>query len=73
MNDWIIANINNPSFDISDFKNIADMTNENTQLLPYDEYLHNEKIRDHEMFKDNQGNFDEDKLKAFYYNKAKEF
>ena len=57
MNDWIIANINNPSFDISDFKNIADMTNENTQLLPYDEYLHNEKIRNQDISNNASNNY----------------
>jgi hypothetical protein len=30
MNDWIVANINNPDFDTWDFVNIADMNLENT-------------------------------------------
>jgi hypothetical protein len=30
MNDWIVANINNPEFNVSDFKYVADMTLDNT-------------------------------------------
>jgi hypothetical protein len=29
-NDWIIANVNNPDFEIADFVNLADMNTENT-------------------------------------------
>jgi hypothetical protein len=30
MNDWIIANLNNPDFTTADFKNIGGFTLENT-------------------------------------------
>jgi hypothetical protein len=30
MNDWIVANINNPDFETYDFVNIANMNAENT-------------------------------------------
>ena len=33
MNDWLVANINNPDFTVSDFKNIADMSIDNTQFF----------------------------------------
>nr|DAO18746.1 MAG TPA: hypothetical protein [Caudoviricetes sp.]DAO31090.1 MAG TPA: hypothetical protein [Crassvirales sp.] len=36
MNDWLVANINNPDFTVSDFKNIADMSIDNTQFLKKD-------------------------------------
>lgn len=71
MNDWIIANINNPDFTVSDFKNLADMTTENTQLLKYNEYLQNSLVQ--ETFKDTEGNFNEDLFKQYYASKAQEF
>ena len=73
MNDWIIANINNPDFSISDFQNIADMNSENTQLLRYDEYLKKDFIINNDLFKDNNGNFDENKFRNYYINKGNEF
>ena len=38
-NDWIVANINNPEFSISDFKNIQGLSLDNTQLMPEESYL----------------------------------
>ena len=38
-NDWIVANINNPDFTSSDLKNIGGLSLENTQLLPFEDYL----------------------------------
>lgn len=73
MNDWIIANINNPDFTISDFQNIAEMNSENTQLLRYDEYLKKDFIINNDLFKDNTGNFNEDIFKNYYINKGLEF
>lgn len=73
MNDWIVANINNPNFDISDFKNIADMTYDNTQLLPASVYLNNQKIRDNELFKDQDGNFNSETFMKFYNYQAHKF
>lgn len=73
MNDWIVANINNPNFDISDFKNIADMSYDNTQLLPANAYLNNKKIREHEMFQDQDGNFNPETFMKFYNYQANKF
>lgn len=72
-NDWIIANVNNPNFEIADFVNLADMTMENTQLLPYNEYLTKDIITENEMFKNKSGQFDADLFKNYYINKANEF
>lgn len=72
-NDWIIANINNPDFTISDFQYIADMNTENTQLLSYQDYTNKDFIKNHESFKDKNGDFDEDLFKQYYITKAQEF
>lgn len=72
-NDWIIANINNPEFTISDFQNIADMNSENTQLLNYQDYLQKDFIKNNDFFKDKDNNFDENLFKNYYINKAIEF
>lgn len=72
-NDWIIANVNNPDFTISDFQNIADMNSENTKLLKYEDYLNKDFIKNNESFKDANGNFNEDLFKQYYINKAQEF
>ena len=72
-NDWIIANVNNPDFTIADFQNIADMDAENTQLLKYGDYLEKDFIKNNDLFKDKNGNFDEDLFKNYYINKAQEF
>lgn len=72
-NDWIIASINNPTFTVGDFQNIADMSLDNTQLLSKDEYLKSNFIRNNELFKDNNGKFSEDKFTQFYDNAASNF
>lgn len=72
-NDWIIANVNNPEFTIADFQNIADMSTENTQLLDYKDYLKKDFIKNNDLFKDKNGNFNEDLFKNYYISKAQEF
>lgn len=72
-NDWIIANVNNPDFTIADFQNIADMNSENTKLLRYEDYLNKDFIKENDLFKDRNGNFNEDLFKDYYINKALEF
>lgn len=67
--DWIIANMNNPTFDIGDFQNIMDMNLSNTQLLEKDKYLNSQKIKNNPLFQDESGNFSEKKFNDFY-NKA---
>ena len=62
MNDWIIANINNPDFEVSDFRNVADMTINNTQMLTADEYMKSDFIRFNPVFQDSNGKFSKDKF-----------
>ena len=72
-NDWIVANINNPEFTVSDFKDIVGLSLDNTQLLPFDEYLKYNKITSNPQFQNDQGVFDKDKFKTFYDEKASKF
>lgn len=72
-NDWIIANINNPDFTVSDFKNIGGLSLENTQLLPLDQYLSNEKVKNSDLFKDSSGEFNKNIFKSYYNNLAEKF
>ena len=73
MNDWIVANINNPDFSASDFRNIADMTLDNTQMLKRDQYMKSEFIKQNPLFKDDKGEFSEDKFNQIYDTKLAEF
>jgi hypothetical protein len=50
MNDWIVANINNPDFETSDFRNVADMNLNNTQLLKAEEYMKSDFIKYNPLF-----------------------
>lgn len=72
-NDWIVANMNNPDFTSSDFKNIGGLSLENTQLLPFSDYLTKEKITTNPMFFDDSGKFSENIFKEFYNEKAYQF
>ena len=72
-NDWIVANINNPDFTSSDFKNIGGLSLENTQLLPFEDYLTKDKITTNPMFFNDSGNFSKDIFKEYYDDKAREF
>lgn len=66
MNDWLVANINNPDFTVSDFKNIADMSIDNTQFLKKDQYLKSDFIKNNPAFKGNNGDFDQKKFDKYY-------
>lgn len=72
-NDWIVANLNNPDFTVSDFQNIADMSTSNTQMLSKDQYLKSDFIKSNETFKDEQGRFSQKKFDDFYNSAAKSF
>ena len=72
-NDWIIANINNPDFTVSDFKNIGGLSLENTQLLPIEQYLKNDKVVNNELFKDSSGQFNKEIFKNYYNNLSEKF
>ena len=73
MNDWIVANINNPDFSISDFQDIANMSIDNTQMLNREEYEKSDFIRNNPLFQDSNGEFSKDKFNQFYDNKLAEF
>ena len=72
-NDFVVASINNPSYDSQDFRYISDLTLDNTQLLPEEEYLKSNFIISNEAFKGNDGNFDENKFKDVYKEIAQKF
>ena len=72
-NDWIVASINNPTFDAGDFQHISDMTLDNTQLLSKDQYLKSRYIRENDMFKNAQGEFSEELFDRFYQGAAQKF
>ena len=71
--DWIVATLNNPEFTAADFKNIQGLSLDNTQLLSKDEYLKSSFITENDLFRKNDGTFDEDKFNTFYNNQAKKF
>lgn len=72
-NDWVIANINNPTFDVGDFQNILDMNLSNTQLLDKEKYINNKQIRSNRMFQNESGEFSEKKFNDFYDKISKSF
>lgn len=72
-NDWIVATINNPTFDADDFQHISDMTLDNTQLLSKDQYLKSRYIRENDLFKNDQGEFSEELFDRFYQGAAQKF
>jgi hypothetical protein len=50
-NDWIVASINNPNFNSDDFKDIG-LNLDNTQILPIDDYLKSDFIKENPNFLD---------------------
>lgn len=72
-NDWIVASLNNPQYTASDFRDLAGLTLDNTQLLSRDEYLKSNFIRNNDLFKDKDGNFKEEKFNYFYDLASKNF
>lgn len=73
MNDWLVANLNNPDFSISDFKDIADMSIDNTQFLKKDQYLKSDFIKNNPVFKDNDGQFSQKKFDQYYDQRLQDF
>lgn len=69
-NDWILANLNNPTFVNEDFKSVG-LNSENTGLLSYEEYKNSETIQ--KAFTNKEGNFDENAFKNYYNTKANAF
>ena len=73
MNDWIVANLNNSDFTISDFHDIADMNVNNTQMLTRDKYLKSPFIQNNPAFQTEDGKFSKDKFNKYYDQKLKSF
>lgn len=72
-NDWIVAGLNNPDFTPYDFSAIAELDLNNTQMLSANEYMKSDFIKNHDMFKDDSGNFSEDKFRQYHQKRLEEF
>ena len=72
-NDWLVANINNPTYDSQDFRYISGLTLDNTQMLSKEDYLKSDFIRNNEVFKDQNGSFDERIFQDIYEQAAQKF
>lgn len=71
-NDFIVASITNPEYDSELFKDIG-MDASNTQMLSKDKYLKSKFIQENNLFKDDTGNFSEEKFDKFYNQKLAEW
>lgn len=69
-NDWILASLSNPTLDIDDLASIGGLTTNNTQFLSKDQYLKSNFIKDNPAFKDQYGNFSNEKFDNFYETQA---
>lgn len=72
-NDYIVASIKNPDFSPAEFRNIAGLNLENTQILTKDQYTKSKFIRENPLFADSNGSFSEEKFAQFYQQKLKDF
>ena len=72
-NDWIVATVNNPTYDSQDFQYLSGLTLENTQLLPKEAYLKSSFIRENDAFKDKDGNFNEQLFDNVYRDAVQKF
>ena len=72
-NDWIIATMNNPGLDVGEFQTLANMSLDNTQLLSKDYYLNITEVRNNDLFKNENGEFSEEKFNDFYRTQASRF
>ena len=72
-NDWIVATVNNPTYDSQDFQYLSGLTLENTQLLPKEAYLKSPFIRENNAFKDKDGNFNEQLFDNVYRDAVQKF
>lgn len=72
-NDWIVATVNNPTYDAQDFQYLSGLTLDNTQLLPKEAYLKSSFIRENQAFKDKDGNFDEQIFDNVYKEAVQKF
>lgn len=65
-NDWLVATLNNPDYTEADFRYLTGLDLSNTQLLPKEEYLKSDYIKQQDIFKDDNGNFSADKFDEYY-------
>lgn len=72
-NDWLVASLNNPDFTVSDFKNISELSLDNTQFLNKELYKSSDFIRNQKQFQDANGKFSEKKFDKFYEDTASSF
>lgn len=72
-NDWMVATINNPTYDSQDFQYLSGLTLDNTQLLPKEAYLKSSFIRENDAFKDKDGNFSEQLFDNAYREAVQKF
>lgn len=72
-NDWIVASINNPTYDPQDFKYLSGMNLDNTQMLSKDEYSKSPFIQNADKFKDKNGDFSQSLFDTFYKDSAQKF
>ena len=72
-NDWMVATINNPTYDSQDFQYLSGLTLDNTQLLSREDYLKSPFIRENAAFKDKDGNFDEQLFDNVYREAVQKF
>ena len=71
-NDWLVATLNNPTFEVGDFQHILDMNLDNTQMLSKDQYLKSRYIRENPIFQ-TDGQFDNSKFDSFYSQQLQRF
>lgn len=72
-NDWMVATINNPTYDSQDFQYLSGLTLDNTQLLPKEAYLKSSFIRENDAFKDKDRNFSEQLFDNAYREAVQKF
>ena len=65
MNDMILNMLANNSFTVSDFKAVG-LTAENTKLESEDKYKQSQMIQNATLFKDDEGNFSDEKFHQYY-------
>lgn len=69
--DWFAENLANPSFSNTDFKSVG-INASNTSLGPIDVYLNSPEVQSQEVFQTN-GQFDQQKVRAYYMSIAKSY
>lgn len=71
-NDWLVAGLMNPDYNVGQFKAIG-MNLDNTQMLSKKQYLKSPFIQNNDAFKDDSGQFSEQKFDEYYNNRLNQF